>query len=100
MGKYKGKWVIMVGFKAEHLKQIAPIVEKLKQKYPEQGYNIGNSKFDSYDFILFCFADSRDNAHKIGMAVVKKHLPQELNLMYWIKEINCAKYNVEIKAKP
>lgn len=96
MGKYRGKWVIMIGFRGEDLKRIAPIVEDLEREYPDQGYNIGNSKFPQYDYILFCFADGRDNAHRIGMSLVKKHLPQDLNLMYWVKEKNMAKYNIEM----
>jgi len=83
----------MIGCKGEHLKEITPIVEDLKRQYPDQGYNIGNSKFPQYDFILFCFADSRDQAHQIGCALVHKHLPS--GHCYWIKEINLAKYNIE-----
>lgn len=86
MGKYKGKWVICCGFKAEHLKEIAPIIEDLKKRFPNQQYNIMNSKFPQYDFILTCFADDRDSAHKIGTALVKKELPSTLHLLYWIKE--------------
>jgi len=87
LGKYKGKWAVVIGFKGEHLKEIAPIVERLKEKYPEQGYNIVNSKFPQYTFLLVCFADDRDSAHKIGTALVKKELPTHLNLLYWIKEV-------------
>lgn len=86
MGKYKGKWVVCIGFKGEHLKEIAPIVERLKKEYSEQGYNIVNSKFPQYTFLLVCFADDRDSAHQIGMALVKKELPAHLNLLYWVKE--------------
>ena len=95
MGKYKGKWTILIGFKGEHLKEIAPIVERLKKEYPEQEYNIMNSKFPQYDFILVCFADDRDSAHKIGLALVRKELPAHLNLLYWIKEIKLLKYVVK-----
>lgn len=94
MGKYKGKWAIMIGFKGEHLREITAIVEGLKEEYPEQGYNIMNSKFKQYEFILVCFAEDRDSAHKIGCALVHKHLPQNLNLLYWIKEVKLLKYNV------
>lgn len=95
MGAYKGKWVVMVGFKAENLEEIAPIVEKLKEQYPEQQYNVMNSKFPQYDFILTCFAEDRDKAHKIGTALVKRELPQHLHLLYWTKEVNMMKYNVK-----
>ena len=95
MGKYSGRWAIMCGFKAEHLKEIAPIVEKLKEEYPGQEWNIMNSKFDVYNFILCGFAEDRDEAHKIGMSLVKKHLPSHLNLFYWCKEIALVKYNVK-----
>lgn len=95
MGEYKGKYCILIGFKGEHLKEITPVVERLKNEYPDQKYNIMNSRFPQYDFILVCFADDRDTAHKIGMALVKKELPQHLNLLYWIKEINLLKYNVK-----
>ena len=95
MGEYKGKWAILIGFKAEHLKDITPIVERLKKEYPEQGYNIMNSRFPQYDFILVCFAENRDKAHKIGLVLTKKILPQKLNLLYWIKEVNMLKYNVK-----
>lgn len=98
MGQYNGKWTILIGFKGEHLKDITPIVERLKKEYPEQGYNIMNSKFPQYAFILVCFADDRDSAHKIGMSLVKKQLPASLNLLYWIKEVGLLKYNV--KAHP
>jgi len=81
------KYAIMIGFKAEHLHLIAPIVKRLKKEYPEQGYNIMNSHFPQYDFILVCFADDKDKAHKIGTALVKKELPTHLNLLYWIKEV-------------
>ncbi len=85
----------MIGFKAENLKEIGPIVEGLKEKYPDQEYNIGNSKFPQYDFILFCFTDNRDQAHQIGCALVHKELPQDLQLLYWVKESELTKYNVE-----
>lgn len=97
MGKYKGRWAVMIGFKGEHLKEIAPIVEKLKAEFPEQGYNIMNSKFKQYTFLLVAFADDRDSAHKIGLSLVRKHLPAHLNLLYWIKEIRLIKYNVELR---
>ncbi len=96
MSPYKKcRWVVMIGFKAEHLAEIAPIVNKLKEKYPETGWNIGNSKFPQYDFILFGFADDRDQAHKIGLATVKGELSQHLSLLYWVKEVNLLKYNVK-----
>lgn len=95
MGKYSGKWCIMCGFKAEHLKELKPIIEKLQKDYPEQEWNCMNSKFDVYDFILCGFADDRDEAHQIGMALVKKHLPQKYNFYYWLKELNLVKYSVE-----
>ena len=97
MGKYKGRWVIMCGFKAEHLKEIAPIVEKLQEEYPAQEWNIVNSKFKQYDFLLCGFADSRDEAHQIGLAVVRKHLPSHLGLIYWTKEVGLLKYNASGK---
>lgn len=95
MGAYKGKWVVLIGFKAEHLQEIAPIVDKLKAQYPDQEYNVMNSKFPQYDFILTCFAENRDQAHKIGLALVKQELPAHLNLLYWVKEVNLLKYNVQ-----
>lgn len=91
MSYKKTEWVVLIGFKGEHLEEIAPIVEKLKQKYPEQGYNIMNSKFPQYTFLLVAFAEDRDSAHKIGMALVKKELPTHLNLLYWCKEIKSLK---------
>jgi len=94
MGKYKGRWCVLIGFRGEQLKEISPIIEKLKEDYPEQEWNCLNSKFPQYDFILCGFADDRDKAHKIGLAVVRKHLPPSLNLFYWVKEINLLKYNV------
>ncbi len=99
MGKYKGKWAICIGFMGEHLKEIAPIVEKLKKKYPEQGYNIVNSKFPQYTFLLIAFAPDRDAAHKIGMALVKKELPAHLHLLYWLKEIKSLKDVVAVSPK-
>jgi len=95
LGKYKGKWVIMCGFKAEHLKEIAPIVKKLQEEYPDQEWNIVNSKFPQYDFLLCGFAEDRDEAHQIGLAVVRKRLPSHLNLVYWTKEIDLLKYNAK-----
>lgn len=95
MGKYKGKWTVLVGFKGEHLKEIAPIVEKLKEEYPEQQWNVMNSKFKQYDFLLCGFADSRDEAHRIGLSAVKKYLPAHLSLLYWCKEIKSLKYVVK-----
>ena len=73
--------------------EIAPLVERLKLDYPEQKYNIVNSNFPQYDFLICCFADDRDQAHKIGTALVKKDLPKHLNLLYWTKEINLLKYS-------
>lgn len=98
MGKYTGEWNILIGFKGEHLKDIAPVIERLKKEYPAQQWNIMNSKFKQYDFILCGFADDRDSAHKIGLSLVKKQLPTSLNLLYWIKEVGLLKYNV--KAHP
>ena len=94
MGQYKGKWVVLIGFKGEDLPEIEPIVQRLKEKFPDQGYNIMNSRFESYTFILTCFADDRDKAHKIGTALVRRELPEHLHLLYWVKEVNIAKYNV------
>jgi len=94
LGKYAGRWCIMCGFTAEHLEELSPIIEKLQEDYPKQEWNIMNSRFDIYDFILCGFADDRDEAHKIGMALVNKHLPSKFNFFYWIKEINLLKYNV------
>lgn len=95
LGKYKGKWNILIGFKAEQLKEISPIVEQLQTKYPAQEWNIMNSKFPQYDFILTGFAETRDEAHQIGLAVVRKHLPSHLNLLYWLKEVGLVKYSVK-----
>ncbi|MBA7708653.1 hypothetical protein ES703_117556 [subsurface metagenome] len=81
------RFVILIGFKAENLKDIGPVVERLQADYPEQEWNVVNSKFKHYDFLLCGFADSRDEAHKIGLAVVRKHMPSSLQLLYWIKEI-------------
>jgi len=94
MGPYKGKWVVMIGFKAQHLAELEPIIKSLKERYPQQGYNIMNSRFPAYDFILTCVADDRDKAHKIGTALVKRELPEHLHLLYWIKEVNIANCNV------
>ena len=58
-----------------------------------------NSKFPVYDFILCGFAEDRDKAHQIGLAVVRKHMPQHLELLYWVKEVNLMKYNVEESEK-
>ncbi len=71
------------------------MVEQLQKEYPSQEWNIMNSKFKQYDFILCGFAETRDDGHKIGLAVVRKHLPEHLNLLYWIKEAKIAKYNVK-----
>ena len=94
MGKYKGKWTILCGFKADCLKEIHPIIEKLKIEFPEQQWNVMNSKFPQYDFILCGFAPDRDTSHKIGLSLVKKYLPSHMNLIYWCKEIALVKYNV------
>jgi len=85
MAKYRGEWCICIGFDGSALKEITPVVERLKEKYPDQHYSIGNSRFPQYTFILFCRAKTRDEAHRIGMALTQKHLPG--NLSYWIKEI-------------
>lgn len=99
MGKYSGEWAVCIGFMGEHLQEITPIVEKLKKKYPEQRYNIVNSKFPQYTFLLIAFAKDRDAAHKIGMALVKKELPGHLHLLYWCKEINSLKDAVAVSPK-
>jgi len=95
MGKYSGAWLIMIGFKTESLKDVAPVVERLKEDYPQQGWNIMGSKFPIYDHILCGVADNRDDAHKIGLSVVRKWMPPHLNLLYWIKEKNLIYCNVE-----
>lgn len=82
------RFVILIGFKAEYLKDIGPVVEQLQTDYPEQEWNVVNSKFPQYNFLLCGFADSRDEAHQIGLAVVRKHMPESLQLLYWIKEIS------------
>lgn len=99
MGAYKGEWACCIGFMGEHLKEIAPIVEKLKKEFPEQKYHIYNSKFPQYTFLLVAFAEDRDSCHKIGMALVKKHLPSRFNLLYWCKEINLLKTLVKSKER-
>lgn len=87
----KTEWAICIGFRGEHLKEIEPVVERLKKKYPHQEFRIYNSKFPQYTFLLVTFAEDRDSAHKIGLALVKKELPQNLNLCYWCKEIKSLK---------
>jgi len=99
LGKYRGRWVVCIGFMGENLEEITPIVEDLKKRFPEQGYNIMNSKFKQYTFLLCCFAEDRDSAHKIGMALVKKELPAHLHLLYWLKEINSLKDAVVVSPK-
>ena len=91
MGQYSGEWAICIGFDGSALKEIEPIVDKLKKEYPDQKYRIYNSKFPQYTFLLVAFAPDRDSAHKIGMALVKKHLPAHLNLLYWCKEVKSVK---------
>jgi len=83
----KVEWAVCIGFSGEHLAEITPEVERLRKKYPAQEFRIYNSKFPQYTFLLVTFADDRDQAHKIGLALVKKELPQHLNLLYWCKEI-------------
>jgi hypothetical protein len=95
LGKYKGKWVILIGLKNEYLCKIKSIIDNLKDDYPEQEWNLMESKFPQYDLILCGFAADRDEAHKIGLAVVRKHLPAHLNLIYWVKEVGLLKYNVK-----
>lgn len=99
MGKYGGRWAICIGFMGENLKEIAPIVEDLKKRFPEQQFNILNSKFPQYTFLLIAFAPDRDSAHQIGMALVKKELPAHLHLLYWCKEINSLKDAVSVSPK-
>jgi hypothetical protein len=81
------QWAVCIGFDGEHLAEIKPEVERLKKKYPQQEFRIYNSKFPQYTFLLVTFAEDRDKAHQIGLALVKKELPQHLNLLYWCKEI-------------
>jgi len=86
----------MVGFKAERLKTLKPIIEQLQSEFPSQEWNVMNSRFPKiYDFILCGFADSRDESHKIGLSVVRKYMKPEWNMTYWVKEINLTQYNVE-----
>lgn len=100
MGKYSGEWCVCIGFDGSALKEIAPIVEKLKKQYPKQKYRIYNSKFPQYTFLLVAFAEDRDQAHKIAMALVKKELPAHLNLCYWCKEMKSLKDVVKGEKKP
>lgn len=81
------KWCILIGFKAENLKEIIPVINKLKKKFPEQRYNVMNSNFPQFDFILSCFAETKDQAHQIGLALTRKHLPQ-FKLLYWLKQVD------------
>lgn len=97
MGNYNGKWVIMIGYKGEHLAEIKPIIKQLQSEYPTQEWNCMNSKFPIYDSILCGFTDNRDDAHKIGLAVVKKHMPAKFNLIYWLKKVGAMKHNVKEK---
>ena len=95
MGKYKGKWCVLIGFKGEQLKELDPIIKRLREKYPNQEYNVMPSKFPQYDFILTCFANNREQAHHIGLALVHKELPPHLGLCYWCKEISMIERQVE-----
>ena len=91
----KTEWAVCIGFDGSMLKEVEPIVEKLKKKYPDQTFRIYNSKFPQYTFLLVTFAKDRDSAHKIGLALVRKELPKSLNLCYWVKEIKLLKYAVK-----
>lgn len=85
----------MIGFKTESLKDVDPVVRRLQQKFPRQGWNVMASKFPIYDHILVGVADTRDDGHKIGLAVVKKWLPEAMNAIYWLKEKNLIYTNVK-----
>lgn len=96
IGKYKGKWCILIGYEAKYEKDVTPVVEQLKNEYPEQQWNIMLSQFPQYDYILTGFASNRDEAHKIGLSAVKKYLPKFMNLTYWVKEISLVNDNVDL----
>lgn len=95
MSYKKTEWAVCIGFGGEHLAEIAAVVERLKKQYPEQEFRIYNSKFPQYTFLLVTFAKDRDSAHKIGLSLIRKHLPKHLNATYWVKEVGLLKYNVE-----
>jgi len=95
LGKYKGKWCVLIGFKGEHLKELDPIIKRLREKYPKQEYNVMSSKFPQYDFILTCFAKDREEAHHIGLALIHKELPPHLGLLYWVKELSLVEQEVK-----
>lgn len=65
-----------IGFKAEHLKRIAKVCKDIAKKDKTFRYQIYNSKFKAYDFILMVFCgggkEGADLAHKRGTWLVKK----------------------------
>lgn len=67
-------FMVLIGLKTAHLPLIHEKILNLSNKYPNQKYNVMPSNFKNADYVLVCFADTMDQAHKIGMALVKREL--------------------------
>ena len=80
------KYAILIGFRCEHLLEMEELLRELKEAYPDQEWNIMKSDFPQYDFILCGFAGNLDQAHRIGLKIVKGLKPH-LRLLYWVKKI-------------
>lgn len=88
-------YMVCIGFYVKDYDKVNEAMERLQSRYPEQRWKIyafpEHKMFlrgESYDFILVVFTDSYDKAHKIGLALVKKYLPEVgvSDCYYWVKE--------------
>lgn len=92
------EYMVCIGLRLCDYYKVEEVMERLQSKYPRQKWKIyvfpEKKAFpkggESFDFILVVFTDNYDKAHRIGMALVKKILPEAgvetKPLAYWIKE--------------
>lgn len=103
MGDYTGRWMVIVGVKEDqHNFAKEVLTNVLIPKYPAQRWNMvmytnyDPQKPNDYKYLLIGFTTAtgpkgRDEAHKIGMAIIFKHLPKDRGFFYWTKEEKLAR---------
>jgi len=92
------EYKVCIGFYAEDYERVLLLMHRLQRRYPDQKWKIyafPESRVirgrRSFDYVLVVFTDDYNKAHRIGTALVKKHLPKigmkTRPIAYWVKEV-------------
>lgn len=84
----KELWTTCIQFKGDTLKQkLRKVCEDITNKDPTFQWRIWiNYQAKTMDYVLIVFSGNKDQAHKRGMWITKKSIPEE-ELLYFVKPV-------------